>query len=74
MATKKKAKGGTLADVVYAGPAARTSTAQERKWRAEDALSTLTRAEEHRADKGLMRDVRRLAAKRKASLDRVSKR
>lgn len=29
----------------------------ERKWRAEDALRTLERAEEVRADRGLMRDV-----------------
>lgn len=31
--------------------------AQERKWQAEDALRTLTRAEEIRSDRDLMGDV-----------------
>ena len=31
---------------------------RERKYRAEDAIRTLTRAEEIRKDKGLMRDVK----------------
>lgn len=30
---------------------------EDRKWKAEDALRTLQRAEEVRSDKGLMRDV-----------------
>jgi len=33
--------------------------AEDKKWRAEDALRTLTRAEEIRGDKSLMKDVER---------------
>lgn len=32
---------------------------EDKKWRAEDALRTLTRAEEIRGDKSLMKDVER---------------
>lgn len=38
------------------------SAADERKWRAEDALRTLTRADEIRKDAQLMRDVKKCAA------------
>jgi hypothetical protein len=37
---------------------------EERKMRAQDALSTMTRAEEHRKDKGLMADVKKIAMDR----------
>lgn len=33
----------------------------ERKWKAEEAMRTLMRAEEHKKDKALMSDVQRLA-------------
>ncbi len=35
------------------------SAAEDKKWQAEDALRTLTRAEEIRGDKSLMKDVER---------------
>lgn len=35
------------------------STSDERKWRAEDALRTLKRAEEIKRDNGLMKEVER---------------
>jgi hypothetical protein len=38
-----------------------TIGADERKWRVEDAMRTLMRAEEHKKDKGLMRDVGKMA-------------
>ena len=38
--------------------------ARERKYRAESALSDLERAEKHRADKSLMKDVKSLAKER----------
>lgn len=51
------------------------SSAEDRKWkereremRAEEAMSTLMRAEEHRKDGGLMRDVAKLAAKKAEAL------
>jgi hypothetical protein len=38
--------------------------ARERKYRAESALSDLERAEKHRSDKALMKDVKSLAKER----------
>lgn len=35
--------------------------ARERKWRAEDALRDIERAEKHKSDKSLMKDVRSCA-------------
>ena len=48
-------------------------TAQDRAWRAEDALRTIARAEEIRRDAGLMRDVKKVAAKQIQSLSRVTR-
>jgi predicted metal-dependent hydrolase len=35
--------------------------ARERKWKAEDALKDIERAEAHKRDKGLMKDVKACA-------------
>lgn len=51
----------------------RTQKAQERKWAAEDALRTLTRAAEIQQDKGLMRDAKALANQQVAKLAAVAK-
>jgi hypothetical protein len=45
---------------------------EDRRWRAEDAIRTLTRAEEIRGDKGLMRDVARHAQQQAAALKKVA--
>lgn len=48
-----------------AGPGATASprvSADEKRWRAEDALRTIARAAEHQKNPSLMRDVRRVAA------------
>lgn len=45
---------------------------RERKWKAEDALRTLQRAEDVRKDKGLMKDAQKLAAEQMASLQKVA--
>lgn len=42
--------------------------ARERKYRAEDALRDLERAEAHKRDKSLMSDVKKLAREKAASL------
>lgn len=34
---------------------------EERKYKVEEAIRTLTKAEEHRSDKDLMRDVKKTA-------------
>ncbi len=44
----------------------------ERKYRAEEALRTLTRAEECKRDKALMGDVKRLANEQMKSLQSLS--
>jgi hypothetical protein len=38
--------------------------ARERKYRAEDALRDIERAEKHKSDKGLMKDVKACAAEK----------
>lgn len=53
-------------------PAQPRMNAQERQWRAQDALSTLTRADAIRADKGLMRDVQAHAKRQVETLSRVA--
>lgn len=45
--------------------------ASERKYRAEDALRTIERAEQHRADKSLMKDVKGLARERIKCLGKI---
>lgn len=40
----------------------------DRKWQVEDAMRTLMRAEEHRKDKALMRDVQKMAKEQAAKM------
>lgn len=44
---------------------------RERKWKAEDALRDIERAETHKRDKGLMRDVKCLAKDKIKSLGKI---
>lgn len=48
--------------------AAKSDDARERKWKAEDALRDIERAERHRGDKTLMGDVKKLAKEKVDSL------
>lgn len=43
----------------------------DRYYRAEEALHTLSRAAEHKADKGLMRDVKRVAEHQVKQMNRA---
>lgn len=43
--------------------------ASHRKWRAEDAMRDIMRAEEHKKDKRLMADVKKLAREQAAKLN-----
>lgn len=45
----------------------------EKRWRTEDALRTLKRADEIKKDTGLMRDVRRFAADEQKALQNIAK-
>ena len=47
------------------------SEAHERRWKAEDALRDLERAEGHKRDKGLMSDVKALAKEKINSLKKL---
>jgi hypothetical protein len=44
-----------------------------RRYRTEDAMRTLQRAEEHRKDKGLMRDVKAMAKQHVATMSKLCK-
>lgn len=47
-------------------------SAQEKEWRAQEALSTLTRANQIQSDRSLMADVKKYAAKQVATLSKVA--
>jgi hypothetical protein len=66
------AKGNRVSGLV--GPAAvKSDAAQERKWRAQDALNTITRAGEIQRDRSLMRDVKVLAKEQMKTLQGVAR-
>ncbi len=44
---------------------------REKAWRTEEALRDLERAEKHRGDKDLMRDVKKLAKDRMKCLGKI---
>jgi hypothetical protein len=46
----------------------KTDESRERKWKAEDALRDIERAEQHKKDKSLMKDVKSLAKEKIKSL------
>lgn len=64
---KVKSTGKATADVISPG------AFDDRKYKIRDAYSTLQRADEHRADKSLMRDVRRYAADEMKRAGRIAK-
>jgi hypothetical protein len=47
-------------------------TAEDRKWRAESALRTLTEADRIRSDRGLMADVKKQATQQVKTLSKVA--
>ena len=49
------------------------SEARDRRYRAEDALRTLTKAKEIERDRGLMRDVKSVAHEQMKQLQSISK-
>jgi len=53
--------------------ARRIDKAAERRYRAENALHTITRALEHQSDPKLMRDVKKLATEMAGKMQRVAK-
>lgn len=65
-----------LADVpMPAGVATRSKEdrARERRYAAEDALRTIARAEEHKANPALMRSVKKIAAEHVRSMAKIAK-
>jgi hypothetical protein len=76
MATKPKRpakRGASLADVPT-GVASSIDKKDQRRYAAEEALRTLTRAEENRSNPKLMGDVKRLAAEQARKMARIAKR
>ena len=45
--------------------------ARERRYKAEDALRTIETAERHKADKGLMKDVKTMAKEKMKALGKI---
>lgn len=71
-----KKKGLPIAAPVNAAPkpdkaADKAMMERERKWEVEDALRTMQRAKELEKDKGLMRDVKKLANEQIKALKEV---
>jgi len=66
----KAAKAKASSPVTTAYPVA--NSAQDRKYRAEDALRTITRADEIKKDRALMGDVRKLANEQMKTLASVA--
>ena len=52
-------------------PATARDDARERKWKAEDALRDIERAEGHKRDSALMKDVKQLAKDKMNSLKKI---
>lgn len=59
---------GPAAPLADRGPSGGKMT-EDRRYQAEDALATLTRAEKHRKDKRLMADVQKVAAEKMRDME-----
>lgn len=68
LATKNKLSKLTTASPIVPP---RDHEAHERKYRAEEALRTITRAEEHKRDRALMKDVKACAREQAKTLNCV---
>lgn len=64
---KKPAKSASKSGAVPM-PSRSTMDADEKRWRAEDAMRTLMRAEELKKDKKLMSDVQKMAKEQAAKM------
>lgn len=69
MANKLMDKKRVAASAAAMPPA--ISPDQERKYRAQDAMRTLTRADEIRQDKSLMREVQKVAKEQMSALKKI---
>lgn len=63
-----KAKKAVPVKIVSEPMETRADESRERKWKAEDALRDIERAEAHKRDKTLMNDVKKLAQEKVKSL------
>lgn len=76
MPTKPKRpvkRGASVGLADYAMPA-KVDVKAQRRQEAEEALRTLTRAQEHRGNRKLMSDVRALASEHASKMARIAKR
>lgn len=73
----KKAEGSTKpvpVKIVHDEPTAATDSGwkeREKRYKAEDALRDIERAEGHKRDKSLMKDVKQVAKEKMASLKKI---
>lgn len=70
--TKKPKRSKSLSDVPMGNVPMGFDKVAEWRYRAEDALRTITRAEEHKGDPRLMSDVKKLARDMAAKLKKVA--
>lgn len=73
MAKKNRLAGLVRGADVSPAPMSRDQEREHMRYRAEDALRTITRAEEIRCDKPLMREVKRVAKEQAKTLAKVCK-
>ncbi len=67
----KASKGAVPVKIVGEATESPKDEARERKWKAEDALRDIQRAEQHKRDKALMADVKKLAKEQVSSLKKI---
>lgn len=76
----KKSTGNKLSGMISTGDCptpykqSAAEKAERRKWEAQDALRTITRAEEIKRDRALMSEVKKCAREQVKSLECVTKR
>jgi hypothetical protein len=76
LASKKTKAIVALADIPMMHTPMRSSKedrARERRYQAEDALRTIARAEEHKANPSLMKTVKKIAAEHVRSMAKIAK-
>lgn len=74
MAKSTKNKLSGMIDMPAPMRQTKQEVAERRKWEAQDALRTITRAEEIKRDRGLMAEVKKCAREQVKSLECVTKR
>lgn len=68
---KKPVKNPLPVAMPVQSPKVESAADEARKWKTEDALRDIERAEAHKRDKSLMRDVKKLAKEKMNNLNKI---